>query len=217
MIKTILRTMLIAASLLALASTANAAPIDQSQLTFNIAVPFDFNTASITDYQLGQSFTAGKTGLLTDIYLSSNGAIQNGVDTLTMDIHSGNGIGGTLLGHSNFNVSSILTPSVNQWLITIDTTALGLNVVAGNQYTFDFTDVTGPGDLAYRGILGNTNNPYAGGRIYTGADYGTQPNWDLVFETAVDTNNVPEPAPYALLLVGALALIGFAARSRQAN
>ncbi|TDK65669.1 PEP-CTERM sorting domain-containing protein [Sapientia aquatica] len=217
MIKTILRTMFIAASLLALASTANAAPIDQSQLSFNTGVPFEFSFATVTNYPLGQSFTAGKTGLLTDIYLGSNGGIQNGGDTLTMDIHSGNGIGGALLGHSTVNVSSIWTPSVNQWLITIDTTALGINVVAGNQYTFDFTAVTGPGDLAYRGILGNTNNPYAGGRIYTGAGYGNQPNWDLVFETAVDTNNVPEPAPYALLLVGALALIGFAARKRQAN
>ncbi|MFZ6694024.1 hypothetical protein [Undibacterium sp. SXout20W] len=209
-----LRATMIAATFFGLISVANATTIDQSQLNYNTGVPFAFSFAPVTNYPLGQSFTAGKSGLLADIYLGSNGGIQGGGNTLTMDIHAGNGIGGTLLGHSTVNVTSVWTPIVGHWLLTIDTSNLGIDVVAGNQYTFDFTSVTGAGDLAYRGILGNTSNPYAGGRIYTGAGYGNQPNWDLVFQTAV--TDVPEPAPFTLLFSG-LALIGCMLHRRKSD
>lgn len=197
----------------ALVANASADTIDQSQLSFNTGVPFLFQGTSITNLPLGQSFTAGQNGLLSAIRLGSNGGIQGGGNTLTFEIRDGSGIQGTLLGQGTAAVTSVWTPNVGQWLLTLNTSSLGVNVQSGHQYTFDFTAISGSGDLAYRGILAKTTNPYAGGRIFTGQGYGNQPNWDLVFQTQVAA--VPEPETYAMLLAG-LGLLGFAARRKKA-
>lgn len=197
-----------------LAANASAGTIDQSQLSYNTGVPFLFQGTTVNNLPLGQSFTAGQNGLLSAIYLGSNGGIQGGSNTLTFDIRDGSGISGSLLGHGTAAVSSVWTPSVGQWLLTINTANLGVNVQSGHQYTFDFTAISGSGDLAYRGILGKTTNPYAGGRIFTGQGYGNQPNWDLVFRTEVTA--VPEPETYAMMIAG-LGILAFSARRKNAQ
>ena len=93
----------------------------------------------------------------------------------------------------------------------MSTSSLDIDVVQGQQYTFDITNVTGDGDLASRGILGDTNNPYAGGQAYAGG-YNNPANWDLVFQTEISTGNVPEPASIAL---AAIALCSVAAVRRK--
>lgn len=211
-----LKTKLLPAALLFAALTSTAAHatvvIDQSQLSFNTGVPLLFQGGP-TNMPLGQSFTAGKTGVLAGINLGSNGGIQGGSNTLTFDIHAGDGLNGAVLGHGVQTVSSVWTPSVGLWLVSLNTTNLGVQLQAGQKYTFDFTGISGSGDLAYRGLLGKTTNPYAGGRIYTGPGYGNQPNWDLVFQTSVGP--VPEPETWGMML-GGLALLGLFAKRRKA-
>lgn len=202
----------LASMTVAMNSAQAVAVVDQSQLTFNTGVPFDFNWNGITNYPVGQSFTAGLSGTLSNIMLGSNGGIQGGGNTITLEVRDGDGVSGTLLGTKTLAISSIWTPSVGQWVVDMNTQSLGITVHSGHQYTFDIISVTGPGDLAYRGVLGNTGNPYAGGRVYVGAGYGNQPNWDLVFRTSVAA--VPEPETYGMLLAG-FGLIGLLARRRK--
>lgn len=210
-----LKTKLLPAALLCAAMTSTAtqaaAVVDQSQLSFNTGVPLLFQGGP-TNMPLGQSFTAGLSGVLTGINLGSNGGIQGGSNALTFDIRAGDGLTGAVLGHGVQSVSSVWTPSVGQWLISLNTSSLGVQLQAGQKYTFDFTAISGSGDLAYRGLLAKTTNPYAKGRIYTGPGYGNQPNWDLVFQTSVSA--VPEPETWGMML-GGLALLGFAAKRRK--
>ena len=76
---------------LAVATQATATPVvDQAQLLFNHGIPWP------GDVPNGQSFTAGLTGLLTEIDFFSNGPNTGG--TATVQVHSGDGLGGPLLG-----------------------------------------------------------------------------------------------------------------------
>lgn len=164
----------------------------------------------------GQSFTAGMSGRLDRMDFISNGPIQNGSNTLAFEVHDGSGVSGSLLGTGTQTVSSVLDPNAGNWLISIDTAGLGIGLLQGQQYTLDFTNVTGPGDLALRGLIGNTSGAYAGGRAYFGWGYGDQPQWDLQFRTWVDAQApgaVPEPGSAAIVLTG-LALLGWTTRRR---
>lgn len=214
MLKSKLLSVAVACALLGVISAAQAAPvIDQSQLSFDIGVPFSFGPTS-PNYPIGQSFTAGLSGQLSDIDIFSNGGILGGSNTVTLDVHSGNGVGnGTLLGTENASVASVYDSGLGLYFLSIDVTGLGINVNSGSQYTFDITNVTGSGDLATRGVLGSEQNPYAGGQIYTGPGYGSPAAWDLAFQTTVGT--VPEPKTYLLALAG-LALMGLIRRKKQA-
>ena len=215
--KLIIQSAVFCAAVAASSFSYSAQQIDQSQTSFNTGVPFTFPGSSTTNIPLGQSFTAGLNGLLSVIIIESNGAIQGGSNTLAYNIIDGNGVNGSILGSSSATVTSVLSPDNSSYLLSIDTSLLNINIITGHQYTFDFTNVSGPGDLSSRGILGNTANPYSGGRIFTGPGYGNQPNWDLAFKTEVGTSSVtpvPEPETYAMML-GGLVAFGFVARRRK--
>ena len=188
-------------------ANASVGTVDQSNLSFNIGDPLvSANTP------LGQSFTAGISGELTDINVFSNGSIEGGSNTLTLNILNGDGTGGTLLGSETATVSSNYNSSLGLYFLSINTAGLAINVHAGSQYTFDFTHVTGSGDLANRGILASMSNPYAGGRAYEGVNYyGNTPGWDLAFQTVVA---VPEPETYAMMFAS-LGVMGFIARRKK--
>ena len=173
----------------------SAVVLDQSQTSVNIGVPLEFSPTS-SDLPLGESFTAGMSGTLDSITLYGNGAIQGGSNSLTIEILAGNGTGGAVLGS--------VTDAVNQApddSFSLDVSAASVKVVSGSQYTFLVTGFSGAGDLPTRGVLGDNANPYAGGQIYTGPGYGSPPSWDLAFQTYVSTG-VPEPASWAMLIVG---------------
>jgi hypothetical protein len=212
MLKSKLLSVVAACTLLATVFAANAQPVvDQSQLTFNTEVPFVFSPTD-PNYPVGQSFTAGISGLLTDINVFSDGGIESGTDLVTLNVLAGNGVSGALLGTEIDLAASVYNATLGLYFVTLDTSAMGIDVTSGSQYTFDITNVTGAGDLAARGILATTNNPYAGGQIYTGPGYGSPATWDLAFQTTVGT--VPEPQSTPLLLIG-LGLLGFAIHRKK--
>jgi spore coat protein U-like protein len=190
--------------------------VDQSQYSYNIGLALIPATTP-----LGQSFTAGLSGLLTDIKFASNGAINANFDnpccnTLSVGVFDGDGFGGALLGTVTQSVSSPYDFGLGLYFMDIDVSSLNINVMAGSQYSFAIDKVTGSGDLADRGILGvwNTDSAYLGGQLYVGPGYAGIFG-DLAFETRVDTgvSAIPEPETYAMLLAG-LGLLGFAARRR---
>jgi hypothetical protein len=206
------------ATMLLAVTTAYAVPtLDQSQYDFNTGIPFEFRDPGagffLPNYPVGQSFTAGLTGLLTNIQVGSNGPASPPDGTMTMEVRSGDGVAGTLLGAVTV---SYLLPSPfdslhTMWILDVDVTSLGINVAAASQYTFLFTSVTG-GDLIDRGILAQESNPYAGGRAYSGPGYGDAvAPWDLQFKTFVDQGSaggsVPESGSVLLLTAGALGLL----------
>lgn len=194
---------------------ASAATVDQSQLLYNGGSPFDFGptVGDYPNYPVGQSFTAGLTGLLTQIDVFSNGQIM-GTNDLTMELREGDGTAGTLLGSTTISVgNNAFDFGLGGYTVSIDTTGFGVNVTPGSVYTFLFTNVTGSGDLALRGILtAYDTDPYAGGRAYEGPGYGDQPTWDQMFQTHVQVSAVPIPAAAWLFGSGLLGLIGVARR-----
>jgi hypothetical protein len=155
--------------------------VDQSQLSANTGIPLP------DDVPVGQSFTAGVSGRLSEIDLFSNGPNTGG--TAVMSIFSGSGFGGTLLGSVTVTFGS--TPPSNP--IAFDVSSLGINQTAGSVYTFGITSFTGSQQL-----LADTANPYAGGIEYNNPTfYGSTPTWDLMFATYV-----PEPSSVALIGLG---------------
>jgi hypothetical protein len=160
-------------------------PVDQSQLSFNQGIPLP------DDVPVGQSFTAGVNGRLSEIDLFSNGPNNGG--TAVMSIYSGSGFGGTLLGSVTVTFGS--TPGTQP--IPFDVSGLGINQTAGSVYTFGITSFTGT-----QQILSDNANPYAGGIQYNNLGfYGSTPTWDLMFATYV-----PEPSSVALIGLGLVTL-----------
>lgn len=148
----------------------------------------------ITDqsFDVGQTFTATKTGRLTKIGVVSYRAIGTG--TATLRVYAGGGIGGTLLytkAGIDLRVDTVVTDSNYSFHpITIDSP---VNLTSGQVYTFHFTPAAAF-DLAYTfdASVGGSAQGYPGGHLFT-ADYGgVQAGIDLVFEvTQSDPFTVP--------------------------
>jgi hypothetical protein len=190
-------------ALLSAAPCALASIVDQSQLNANIALPFD-------DLSIGQSFNAGISGSLTDIDVISNGPISGGSNFITLDLYSGSGIGSQLqlLGElTNVSVSSVMNSALNSWIIDINTQDIIAPIVAGQEYTFAISHITGTGDLNTRGLLANAFNPYLNGQAFN-TSLGNQSNWDLAFQTQV--NAVPIPTMFWLSAAGFIGIIRIA-------
>lgn len=179
-----------------LSGSALAAGIDQTNLLVNVG----FGGAGVpytTANPIGQSFTAGLSGNLSDIVVFGNGGIQDNTGSILLRVHAGNGINGTILGQASFSFSAVNSQSPYNALI-FDTNSLHIALTAGQQYTFDLavTSISGPGNWAQRGYVGHGYNPYAGGRAFVDAAYGNQPYWDLAFATYVDQQGTPDAPRY---------------------
>jgi hypothetical protein len=209
--------LLIATPLSANALSTNST-LDQSQLSVDAGTPFEFTFTSRTNYPLGQSFTAGLDGVLSEIDLFSNGQLNN-TNNVNLQIRAGDGVNGSLLGSTNIVVGpNSFDYSINQYKVPLDVSNLGIKLTRAIQYTFLITQVTGPGDLAIRGILQNTQNPYASGRAYFGDGYGNQPSWDLAFQTRVaDSTPVPFDIPGGATFptLGSLLALGVMRKARK--
>jgi len=110
-----------------------------------------------------QSFTAGKTGSLTQIDLSHNGCIST---SFNLTIYSGTGTGGTVLYSGSFNFGSFCS----SWFSVAIPAGSQPQVTAGQTYTFR---LQGSGLSLIAGSAGNPG-------VYYSSDYGTPP-WKLNF------------------------------------
>ncbi len=210
------------------ASTASAAlVVDQAQETFAVGQIFSYGPG-FSNLPLGQSFTAGVSGRLGAFDMAANRFIdqQAGVPTsLTVEIRAGEGLTGTLLGSTtqslgcNPDARFIATGACGARFAL---TSLGINVVAGQQYTLLLTgsgNVSGTvfeyGWLATATGFGPPADPYAGGRAFS-ALFPTAAQTDMMFRTLIDTaaGGVPEPSSWALLIAG-FGLTGAAMRRRR--
>jgi len=143
----------------------DAPVVDQEQITFNTGFP----------YGGYQTFTAGKSGILTSIDLSQNGGESNSPSQVTLTIYSGNGISGAIIGE-------VTTPETDtyNWTLSAYVQAYAfsqpIRIVSGGIYTFEVTSASN------RGLLGSSNlNAYASGGFSHNQGY----TGDLWFRTSV--------------------------------
>ncbi len=145
--------------------------IDQKDTVYNAGT----SARNLPGYSIWQSFTAGITGILTQVDLGFFNFI-NGTGTLS--IYAVTGTGGTLLNTHSVNVNC---PSGNCLLGFTES----IPVVAGNVYTFHFIPGTGIPDPY--GVQVDLPGTYAGGTFALVDPSGTYPGWDMVFKTHVGT------------------------------
>ena len=105
-----------------------------------------------------QSFTAGKSGLMTgfSVYLSSSGWRGNA----TLGIYAGEGTGGTLL-----TSQLVARPGPGWQMFNL---ATPVSIVAGNMYTFGFHVPMGDGTVM---LMVSNTDPYASGLSNQGPQY----------------------------------------------
>jgi hypothetical protein len=144
-------------------STASSSPsIDQSH-----SVSYGIYGAGQT--ALGQSFTAGLSGMLNKVSMRFANSTCSG----TLKIFSGSGVSGTLLTSQAFSLSS-----GNGYIeFTLNSP---ITVVNGTQYTMLFEKSTGNID-----VYNSNDGSYTGGQAYAWG--GLQSNLDNVFKTYVST------------------------------
>ncbi len=152
--------------------------------------------------RVGQSFTAGLSGIDFATFSIATGAPS----TFRVDVRAGAGLSGAILGSSslvtldNWNFSAIEFSFADLISLTV-----------GSQYTLNVVRVGGGTFF----IRQSTANPYAGGNLFASIGSGTPfANFDLVFAEGVHVAAVPEPAAWAMMVVG-LSIVGGAMRRRQ--
>lgn len=183
--------------------------LDQSQTIYNGGT----SARTLPGYTEWQSFTAGLTGTLSEVdmgFFAGNsatyGTSYNGTGTLRLFDGSGNG--GTQLSSQSVAVWALSTPGSapvcwNDWKTNIQ-------VVAGHQYTFDFTPVSGLPD-PYGVCVGSI---FQGNQLiapYKGGTNNGSTQFSMDFKTYVSSAATPEPVSSTVMGVGIL----FLARRRK--
>lgn len=142
------------ARLRVVASSLGDEVVDQQQFNVSYGAPGTL---------LWQSFTAGKTGVMTAIGWQMTGSCQG-----TLSLRTGEGTGGTLL----LSQSTVLIPDT-AWRVPL---TAEIPVTAGQKYTW-IVDVSSASDgFAFRGWTGD---PYPGGKS------DRAPDFDYAFKTYV--------------------------------
>lgn len=126
--------------------------------------------------RVAQSFTAVSTNTLVSIFA----AVAAANTTLTLNVYSGNGTSGALLG----TVSALSGANASTGT-SFPLTALGISVTSTQVYTFEIVSSAG------LSVQYSTSNPYAGGGFYMNGT--SQPTSDLRFQ--VDVKDVPKWTP----------------------
>ena len=130
---------------------------------------------TLPGYSIYQTFTAGLTGVLTQIdmgffnFISGNG---------TLEVYEDTGIAFNLLFSSTFSVNCLAGSCFVPFMVNC-------NVVAGHRYTYHF--IPGSGIPDPYGVQNDYLNGYSGGGAYIIDPSGTYPlNIDFVYKTYVD-------------------------------
>ncbi len=145
---------------------------------------------TLPGYAVGQSFTAGLTGTMTEIDM---GFFNNIAGNGRLIIFTGAGPEGTILETLPVTVTSITGTGVswNDWTVDVP-------VVAGSQYTFMFTPNAATIPDPY-GVCIGSEDSYAGGNLYLQDSSGAVTKFfQSVFRTYVDVNSSPSPTPAPL-------------------
>lgn len=133
---------------------------------------------------VGQSFTACKTGLLATVSAVSGNA-PVGINEFIVEIHAGEGFGGALLGRSG----SIFIGANRT--VTWNLRSLGIIVQEGQKYTAQFLRVRGDAQLKYSTAANPALDYYPRGRaIGIG-----QPHNDMFFSALIETLSEPTLDP----------------------
>lgn len=207
----------LAASLAVVPAAQAAAVVDQAQLLFSTGIPFGYVSGNVlyANNNVGQSYTAGVKGRLDSISMYCNGicSLDELGNTLSLGLYQNN----ILLR------TATLTTTNGE----LDTTLPGYRILrfsfagtstaqfAGQSYSFVLGPIGGPGDIRERGTLARDGNAYPGGAALPDSFYGNTPGRDLMFKTEVLSGAVPEPASWALMIMG-FSLTGAAMRRRVA-
>jgi len=157
---------------------------------------------------LGQTFTAIDSSLVSIGFAYSDLNPGSPNDPITLNLYAGDGTGGALLASRTFTLPAVL-PSATAPPVIIDTDFSGVSLTVGSIYTaalstdsFKVAAVYGPD--AYAGGHG-VNTPAACGDCDL--------NFRVVGQSAT-VGGVPEPASWALMLVG-FGGLGAALRARR--
>jgi hypothetical protein len=200
--------------------------VDQAQTTFAQGNVLDYGP-SFSNLPLGQSITAGMTGRLGAFDIAANRFVDlytGAPASLTLEIRAGDGLSGTLLGSTTQNLGcnpDAIFGTFGPCGLRFSLSTLGINVTAGQQYTFLLTAGSAAGTVIEYGWLGTSTSfgppadPYAGGRKFA-ALFPNAAQEDMTFRSLIDTsaNAVPEPSSWAMLIAG-FGLIGATLRRRR--
>ena len=145
--------------------------LDQQQLNYNSGT----SARNLAGYSVFQTFTAGITGTLCQLDVGFFNAMTG---TGTLNIYSGNGLGGTLLQTQTVTVSG--TGNFFQ------TFTVSAPVTAGMMYTFQFIPTLGGGLPDPYGVQCYMPSTYPLGEYWIKDPGGTyNMNGDMVFKTYV--------------------------------
>ena len=134
---------------------------------------------------VGQSFTAGLTGNLSQVNVRLGGFGSSTAGDFQIRIFDGEGYGGTLLNTTVFTVSTF---PVSDYVEIVVPLSSAPSVVSGNKYTIDLRGVTG---VSQTQGTGGAVGPYTAGLFF--ANQNPFAAYSLWFKTFV---NVPTPATH---------------------
>ncbi len=143
--------------------TATAA-VDISQNTFSIG------TLGADQWQ---SFVPTIDGIVTGVFVHTNGAPQEGVKSTTISLYEGTGTTGTLI---STNLTNIDYPFNNKVYLPFLRPAA---VTSGQSYTFRIEEPTNQ-----LSTVASNSNPYPDGHYYSNS-YGEQAGWDWRFQVQI--------------------------------
>jgi MYXO-CTERM domain-containing protein len=210
------------------AGVTHAAPmLDQSLVPPSPApVSAQFGSTNFNQ-QRAQTFTAGISGLLTEVAVDAERFGSSTSGNLVLEVRDTNPANGFPVSNGFLLQTSVAAnvvppaPNNNNVFTAFDLSSFGLHVNAGDQLAIVLYAQGGSGyDFGWLGAL---NDPYPRGdpfeRVIGNHDWldeGAGSNgYDLGFQTFVDPSPAPEPSGLLLAGVGALGLLGYGWRRRR--